>query len=103
MPQVKKAELIEGIAYMASALRAKAHGEPHARVMAWLGLYWASTPGIQLLDNATVRLDADNEVQPDTLLRIEKGGMFQKRVTVSVNRQSIKPIPNMLWRDDTYV
>ena len=74
MPQVKKAELIEGITYMASPLRAKAHGEPHARVMAWLGLYWASTPGLQLLDNATVRLDANNEAQPDALLRLETGG-----------------------------
>lgn len=74
MPHIKKAELIEGTVYMASPLRAKAHGEPHARIMAWLGAYWAATPGIQLLDNATLRLDADNEVQPDALLRIESGG-----------------------------
>ena len=74
MTQVKKAELIEGVTYMASPLRAKAHAEPHARIMAWLATYWATTPGIQLLDNATVRLDLDNEVQPDALLRIEVGG-----------------------------
>jgi len=74
MPRVTKAELIEGTVYMASPLRAKAHGEPHARVMTWLGTYWAMTPGIQLLDNATVGLDADNEPQPDALLRIETGG-----------------------------
>ncbi|MEA5466386.1 Uma2 family endonuclease [Leptothoe sp. PORK10 BA2] len=74
MAHIKKAELIEGIVYMASPLRAKAHGEPHARMMAWLGSYWAATPGIQLLDNATLRLDVDNEVQPDALLRIESGG-----------------------------
>ena len=30
MSQVKKAELIEGIVYMASPLHAKAHAEPHA-------------------------------------------------------------------------
>ncbi len=42
--------------------------------MGWLWLYKASTPGVQLGDNCTVRLDADNEPQPDALLRIEKGG-----------------------------
>lgn len=74
MPQVKKAELIEGIVYMASPLRLRKHGEPHARIMTWLGTYWAATPGVGLADNTTVRLDTDNEPQPDALLRIERGG-----------------------------
>ena len=68
-----KAELIEGIVYVPSPLRARSHGEPHAYVMGWLAVYKAATPGVQLLDNATVRLDADNEPQPDALLRIEGG------------------------------
>lgn len=72
MRQVK-AELIEGIVYMSSPLRAKNHGQPHAYIMTWLGVYKAATPGVQVLDNATVRLDADNEPQPDALLRIEQG------------------------------
>jgi len=74
MPHLKKAELIEGIVYMAAALRIRSHGEPHAYIMTWLGVYKASTPGVQVGDNATVRLDTDNEVQPDALLRIEQGG-----------------------------
>ncbi|MEM1252115.1 MAG: Uma2 family endonuclease [Cyanobacteria bacterium P01_H01_bin.21] len=74
MPQVKKAELVEGVVYMASPLRAKAHSKPHAHIMTWLGTYEAATPDVESLDNATVRLDADNETQPDALLRIEKGG-----------------------------
>ena len=74
MPECIKAELIEGIVYMASPLRAYHHGRPHAFIMAWLGAYWAETPGVELLDNATVRLDADNEPQPDALLRIVSGG-----------------------------
>ena len=77
MPQVKKAELIDGIVYMASPLRAKSHGEPHACIIGWLALYKAATPGIGLYDNATVRLDAENEPQPDALLRIESGGQSQ--------------------------
>lgn len=79
MPNLKKAELIEGIVYMASPLRIKSHGEPHAYIMSWLGVYKASTPGVGIADNTTVRLDADNELQPDALLRIEKDG--QSRIT----------------------
>ena len=70
MPQIKKAELIEGIVYMASPLRITQHGEPHASIMTWLGFYKASTPNVQLGDNCTVDLDAENEPQPDALLRI---------------------------------
>ncbi|MBD2498464.1 Uma2 family endonuclease [Nostoc sp. FACHB-280] len=79
MPEVKKAELIEGIVYMASPLRVTGHGEPHADVIIWLGLYKVATPGVKLADNSTVRLDADNEPQPDVCLRIANGG--QTRVS----------------------
>ncbi len=74
MPNLKKAELIEGVVYVASPLRIKSHGEPHAYIIAWLGVYKAATPGVGLADNATVLIDADNEPQPDALLRIEIGG-----------------------------
>src|SRR5205085_11792236 len=51
-------------------------GQPHSDVIAWLGVYRAATPFVGLGDNSTVRLDADNEPQPDALLRIasEAGG-----------------------------
>lgn len=77
MPNIKKADLIEGIVYMASPLRFRSHGKPHAYIMAWLGFYESQTPGVELGDNATVRLDADNEPQPDALLRIVNGGQSQ--------------------------
>ena len=74
MSEIKKAELIEGVVYVASPLRYRNHGQPHALIMTWLGNYWAATPGVGMADNTTVRLDADNEPQPDALLRIETGG-----------------------------
>jgi Uma2 family endonuclease len=74
MPEVKKAELIEGIVYMASPLRARAHGNPHIKISGWFPVYEAATPGVLAFDNTTVRLDEDNEVQPDCLLMIEHGG-----------------------------
>ncbi|MBD2297700.1 Uma2 family endonuclease [Nostoc sp. FACHB-190] len=79
MPHLKKAELIEGVVYVASPVRAKTHGKPHSRIMTWLGTYETATPGVETLDNTTVLLDADNEPQPDALLRIEQGG--QSRIT----------------------
>ena len=43
-PHIKKAELIEGIVYVASPLRHKQHGKPHSRVLTWLGVYQTMTP-----------------------------------------------------------
>ncbi len=74
MPHLKKAELIEGVVYLPSPLRAKVHGQPHAWVMTWLGTYVAANPAVGLYDSPTVRLDADNEPQPDVVLRLERGG-----------------------------
>lgn len=76
---IKKAELIEGVVYVASPVRSKSHGQPHGRLITWLGVYEAATSGVDLNDNATVRLDLNNEPQPDALLRIEIGG--QSRIT----------------------
>jgi Uma2 family endonuclease len=71
MAHIKKAELIEGVVYVASPVRANRHGRPHADIIGWLFVYKAATPGVYLADNTTVRLDADNGPQPDALLRIE--------------------------------
>lgn len=76
IPELKKAELIEGVVYVPSPIRFEQHGSPHANLVVWLGFYCAHTPGVRIGDNATVRLDLDNELQPDALLRIppEYGG-----------------------------
>jgi Uma2 family endonuclease len=70
-PEIKKAELIEGVVYMPSPTRHKKHGQPHGWIITWLGTYMAATPGVDLGDNTTVQLDFENEVQPDALLRLE--------------------------------
>lgn len=81
MPHLKQAELIEGVVYVASPVRANFHGQPHASIVGWLLVYSAATPGVYLADNTTVRLDADNEPQPDALLRIEPEVGGNSRVT----------------------
>ncbi len=68
MPHVKKAELIEGTVYMPSPVRANKHAMPHARLTGWLVMYASESPGVECCDNSTVRLDLDNEPQPDLVL-----------------------------------
>ncbi|MBP0015200.1 MAG: Uma2 family endonuclease [Roseofilum sp. SBFL] len=76
MPKLKKAELIEGVVYMASPLRFTPHAEPHGDLMGWLWTYKISRPDLQMGIEPTVRLDMDNELQPDgvLLIRPECGG-----------------------------
>jgi Uma2 family endonuclease len=78
-PDIKKAELIEGVVYVASPVRYTQHGHPHFNVNTWLGVYCAATPGVFGGDNATTRLDLENEPQPDVLLRLDPafGGKTQ--------------------------
>ena len=65
---IKKAELIEGIVYVASPLRFTPHAEPHGRIIGWLIAYQAMTSGLKIGIEPTVRLDIDNEPQPDAVL-----------------------------------
>lgn len=76
MPDLKKAELIEGVVYIPSPVRFKRHSNPHALVCTWLSHYGAFTPGVEAADNGSIRLDLDNMPQPDVFLFIlpECGG-----------------------------
>src|SRR6185369_2464672 len=80
-PDIKKAELIEGLVYMPSPVRARSHGGPHGHIIVWLGVYATATPGVEFYDNTTVRLDLDNEPQPDALLRLEPAAGGNSRVS----------------------
>ncbi len=72
MPEKIKVELIEGVVYMASPVRITNHAKPHSRIMGWLFNYCAATKGVDFADNSTVRLDQDNEPQPDAVLFIKE-------------------------------
>jgi Uma2 family endonuclease len=82
MPNIKKAELIEGIVYVASPLRFEPHAEPHGNLMIWLGNYKVFTPGVRLGNNPTMRLDLDNEPQPDAILIIDSACGGKSYLTV---------------------
>lgn len=70
MPESVRAELIEGVVYLASPVRHTTHANPHVILSGWLGYYVAKTPGLHRFmgNRGTVRLDNDNEPQPDLYL-----------------------------------
>lgn len=80
-PQIKKAELIEGVVYVPSPIRHKQHGNPQGKMITWLGTYMAATPGTDFSGNASLRLDFENEPQLDALLRLEEKAGGQSTIT----------------------
>ena len=67
-PDIKKAELVKGVVYVASPTRFTVHAEQHGIMAAWLALYALKTPGVRMGDAATVFMGDDSEVQPDVCL-----------------------------------
>ena len=74
-PEIKKAELIEGVVIVDSPVH-RQHGRPHFQISAILGVFVAHTPGLLAGDNESVVLDQDNELQPDLFVGIDatRGG-----------------------------
>lgn len=82
MPEVKRADLINGVVYMGSPVTIDLHAEQHFDFVTWLGHYRAYTPGVQGGDNATLKLPTGmNQPQADACLRIrpEFGGRTQTK------------------------
>lgn len=75
-PEIKKAELIEGVVYIASPVCVRSHGVPHSDIIGWLGWYSAATRGVYVADNSTLQLDLANEPQPDVAVWIEGGNAY---------------------------
>jgi Uma2 family endonuclease len=71
MPDLKKAELIEGVVYVPSPVSHRSHGMQHAYLTFWLCAYKANTAGTEVGDNSSVRLDLANMPQPDCSLFIQ--------------------------------
>ena len=79
MPDLKHAELIDGIVYMPSPVSLP-HSVFHLPLSTWIGCYVAATPGCSGGIDGTWLMDERNVPQPDLALRIlpEYGG--QSRV-----------------------
>ncbi|MDX2272978.1 MAG: Uma2 family endonuclease [Cyanobacteriota bacterium] len=73
--KIQKVELIEGVVYVVSPLRFTSHGKPHGLIVGWLFTYQSNHPELQMGIEPTIRLDEDNEVQPDVVLFREGGAI----------------------------
>src|SRR3954469_22289825 len=69
MPELKKAELIEGVVYLPQR-DTKKYATSRFEIIGWLGAYCVRTAGLEGSANASVRLDFENEPQPDAVVRI---------------------------------
>lgn len=80
LPDLKRAELIEGVVHVASPL-----GEPHgsytSQIIGWLTRYSNPTPGILTGNDVSFRIVPGSLPQPDAYLRIlrECGGLSDRR------------------------
>lgn len=67
-PDIRRAELIQGVVYVASPLRVRSHGQPHSLADLWLGTYAARDPALHVSIDSTLYLSNDDELQPDLML-----------------------------------
>jgi Uma2 family endonuclease len=67
MPELKKAELIEGVVFLASPVSLDP-SEGHTALVGWIATYKARHPHVRAHTDGSVRLDADNQFQPDIFL-----------------------------------
>jgi Uma2 family endonuclease len=75
-PHLKKAELIEGVVYMAPPVNYALHDEPNTHLTGLFFVYAAATPGIRVGTQGSLRFDWENMPQPDALLLLDpkRGG-----------------------------
>lgn len=76
MPELKRAELIDGVVYCMPSPVTLVHGNIQRDVTFWLALYMDATPGCQSGLESTWVMGPDSVPQPDAFLRIlpEHGG-----------------------------
>ncbi len=74
-PDIRRAELVEGVVYVPPPTRFTWHDEQAAMMIAWGVMYAAQHPGVRAGGSPTIFLDENNEIQPDALLfRLDLAG-----------------------------
>lgn len=79
MPELKRAERIEGKVSIKTPPISLDHSDPHSLVIWCLMTYRMGTPGVRSLNETTTHIDGDNDFQPDTGLFVEPGCGGQTR------------------------
>src|SRR5215212_1349714 len=74
-PDIRKADLVDGVVYVASPARFVQHDEPQGLMVMWVQVYAATAPGVRAGIQVTIGLSETSEVQPDALLfRVDPPG-----------------------------
>jgi Uma2 family endonuclease len=79
MPNLKKADLIEGVVYTEPTVTVH-HGAANADLAGWIGYYQMATPHVIGAIRSSIRLGPRSEIQPDVLLRMSSKVGGQSRV-----------------------
>ena len=66
--EIHKAELIDGVVYVASPVRIKRHGRPHGQMSAILHVYGAKAASVLAFADGSVLFADGTRVQPDVAL-----------------------------------
>ncbi|HFC11755.1 MAG TPA: Uma2 family endonuclease, partial [Anaerolineae bacterium] len=66
-PRIRRAELIEGVVYVASPVYLP-HASSQMLILTLLGVYQSQTPKVRGAGEISVEIDNDNEVQPDAAM-----------------------------------
>lgn len=67
-PDIRRAELVLGVVYVASPVRSDLHGDPVGLVSFWLNAYAVDMPDLRDSTDGTVLIRPDTELQPDVFL-----------------------------------
>jgi hypothetical protein len=86
MPNLKKAELIEGVVHVGSPVT-EDQGRLIFDLITWLGVYRMATPGVIGCRNGHLRLDRTNMPQPDAYLHIDT--RFGGRARLGLDRHVV--------------
>ena len=70
---LRKAGLVQGKVRMPSPVSGTYLAVPHNELLGWFGTYKAYSPNVEVGNNTSVILDANNEVQPEALLPKKDG------------------------------
>jgi hypothetical protein len=101
MPDLKHAELIDGVVFTTSAI-SYAHGKASGAMGLWLALYRDDTYGVERFAGATVTMGPKDVSQPDLALRILPecaGQSTYERVGVREYITVLLHTKQVIWRE----
>jgi len=71
MPELKHAELIDGIVFFMPSPVSTSHSDSHSHLHGWLWTYRQATPGCRVGIDCTWKMGPDDVAQPDVFLRLD--------------------------------